>query len=92
MMKVGYEVKLFYYDSGFKELGLSFEKHTESLDDIKSSFLKRLWNIRGLPKKTMSEKSSIKKLTYQATSFEDWIQLVNENTWRWKLDVRKFHY
>ena len=83
-----YEVKITCYEYG-KEKTYSFRKEVSTLDELKTSFLKRFGNLGNVPNKALKEKPLVKQLTYSAKSVEEWVKLVNERTWRWKLNIRE---
>ena len=76
-----------YYDSGVRQ-AVSFRKVVNSLDELKTAFLKRFGNINSAPNKAMKEKDLVKRLTYSATSLNDWVDRINTTT-RWELHIRQ---
>lgn len=82
-----YEVKIISYENGRPET-FSYCKDVETLDELKQSFLKRFGNIRDVPNRLLREKPLVKKLTYSATSLDEWVETVNTET-RWELDIKK---
>lgn len=73
---------IFYYPPG----KLIFYKEVDSLDELKTSFLKRFGNISGASNKTMAQKPLVKQLTYKASSIEEWVASVNRHT-DWELTI-----
>lgn len=80
-----YNVSISWYDSGLKQT-VSFYKRAATLDELKSSFLKRFGNIREAPNKALAEKPRVKELTKQATTLSDWVQTIRTHT-RWELNI-----
>lgn len=81
-----YEVRVSYYENGSKQT-TSFRKEVYTLDELKTSFLKRFGNINSAPNKALKEKALVKELTYSAKSVSEWINLINSHT-RWELDIK----
>lgn len=71
--------------AGF-ERSYSFIKEVETLDDLKTAFLKRFGNRNGETNKLMNQKPLVKKLTYEAKTLKEWLRSVNLMT-DWELSV-----
>lgn len=64
----------------------NFIKEVDSLDDLKTAFLKRFGNMNDETNKLMSQKKYVKELTYKAKTLNDWVQEVNTKT-SWNIDI-----
>lgn len=73
------------YDGGDKKQ-FSFSKEVETLDDLKTAFLKRFGNMNDETNKLLRQKPLVKKLTYEAKTLDEWLQSVNKKT-DWELIV-----
>lgn len=71
--------------AGF-ERSYSFTKEVETLDELKTAFLKRFGNRNSETNKLMKQKPLVKKLTYEAKTLDEWLQSVNLKT-DWELSV-----
>ena len=65
---------------------LTFDKDVNTLDELKTAFLKRLGNIRDVSNKAINEKPIVKRLTFEAKSSTEWMSLLAHNT-RWSIEI-----
>lgn len=63
-----------------------FNKKINSLDELKTAFLKRFGNMHDESNKLLKQKDLVKKLTREAKSLAEWLQNVNTKT-DWHLSV-----
>ena len=59
----------------------------DTLDELKTAFLKRFGNIYNCSNKSFMEKPLVKKLTYSANSIKEWMDLIRYETDRWDLEI-----
>lgn len=64
----------------------SFTKEVETLDDLKTAFLKRFGNRNSETNKLMRQKPLVKQLTYEAKTSKEWVRSVNLKT-DWELSI-----
>ncbi|WP_202809249.1 hypothetical protein [Staphylococcus equorum] len=75
-IEFGYEDKLVY------------SKDIESTDDFKSSFLKRLGNIKGSSNKSDKEHKKIKPIVKSGNSIKEITEEINR-LYRWKIEIKE---
>lgn len=76
-IEFGYEDKLVY------------SKDIESTDDFKSSFLKRLGNIKGSSNKSNKEYQKIKPIVKSGNSIEEIVEEINR-LYRWNIEIKEW--
>lgn len=81
-----YQVIISFTNSGAKT-EIKFSKAVNTFNELKQEFLKRFGNINNCPNKALKEKPIVKRLTYEASSINEWVTSVNK-TERWKLEIR----
>lgn len=64
----------------------SFTKEVETLDELKTAFLKRFGNMNSETNKLTRQKPLVKKLTYEAKTSKEWAHSVNTKT-DWHLSI-----
>lgn len=71
---------------GYKDK-LVYSKDIESLDDFKSSFLKRLGNIKGSSNKSNKEYQKIKPIVKSGNSIKEIAEEINR-LYRWNIEIK----
>lgn len=72
---------------GYKDK-LVYEKDIETLEDFKSSFLKRLGNIKGSSNKSNKEYQKIKPIVKSGNSIKEIVEEINR-LYRWKIEIKE---
>ena len=75
-IEFGYEDKLVY------------SKDIESLEEFKSSFLKRLGNIKGSSNKSNKEYQKIKPIVKSGNSIKEITEEINR-LYRWNIEIKR---
>ena len=72
---------------GYKDK-LVYSKDIESIDDFKSSFLKRLGNIEGSSNKSNKEYQKIKPIVKSGNSIKEIAEEINR-LYRWNIEIKE---
>lgn len=67
---------------------LEYSKDIGSIDDFKSSFLKRLGNVKGSSNKSNKEYQKIKPIVKSGNSIKEIEEEINR-LYRWKIEIKE---
>ena len=76
----------YYPDNGCYMIALEYEKHDNSINNFKESFLKRLGNIQGKSNASEKERQKIKPIVKSWYTLKGIEQKINTLD-RWKIEI-----